>query len=137
MRGISLVKEKLKSRIIRTIEERLVIDPAVLPKLLAFGAGAYLINITIRDIGGGVEIVPGAEIPWWLLNFPGIPIAIEAGKRITEEKYRDLPFEVFKKKRAPLDAYNIAVSLLGSYILIEHGKEMVSLGLKAAGGLMP
>lgn len=116
-----LAKSKKKSknvtdRIKRVIEERMVFSPESLMKLSAWGAGAYFIH----EYYGYSKIITEKMLPWGVFGLAGLGVGALLKFGITEEE--------IKKNKLPTTPQSIAMSLLSSYLLVEHGKDLFGLG---------
>jgi len=108
-------KEKQLTKLRRFIEERLVVDSATVPKILAFGSGAYIIY----------TLLPKTE---WVI----IKDSVE--KTLPAYWAGYAPFgwrgELRERKVGALTLWDVAVSLFGSYMFVEHGSDMLGLAGK-------
>jgi len=114
-------KGKRLTKLRRFIEERLVINPADIPKLAAFVSGAYIIY----------EVIPKKV---WVVTDP-------KGKehKLAPSWAGYAPYGS-KSELREVEGFSIwhaALATFGSYMLIEHGKYMFGLAGSLATILTP
>ena len=106
------------------IEERLVINPADIPKLVAFGSGTYIIYQILPKKIWVVTDPEGKEhelSPYWAGYAPW------GGENGATAQLKEIK---------GFSLWHFALASLGSYMLIEHGRYLFGLAAKLTGGML-
>jgi len=97
-----------------------VISPEGVLKVVAFGSGVYLIHEYYRHS----RILTEHVLPWGVFGLAGLTVGWLSKFGLSEK--------TVKEKRLPTTPSSVAMSLFGSYMLVEHGNDLINLASKVA-----